>query len=84
MTKQEVFTVWGQSQGGRAATVAPTRGGIIPEKCATMGSEGKEPKDRRGTGMRGRGMEGEEERRGKKGEKEEGPQLGAPRVFHLQ
>lgn len=74
----------GQPQGGRAATVAPTRGGIIPEKCSTMGSEGKEDKDRRETGMRGRGMEGEEERRGEKGEKEEGPQLGVPRAFHLQ
>lgn len=44
----------GQSQGSRAATVASTRGGIIPEKCTEVESEGEKDRERWG---RGRGME---------------------------
>lgn len=55
----------GQSQGSRAATVTSTRGGIIPEKCTQVKSEGKKNRERWG---RGRGMEREERRERKGGE----------------
>lgn len=57
----------GQSQGSRAATAAPTRGGIIPEKCTEMESEGKEYKELRRGGdeekKRGEEWNGERKRK---------------------
>lgn len=60
MGKQDTFTTTvGQSQGSRAATVALTRGGIIPEKCTEMESE--EYKEQREVGEGDEGKKGREE-----------------------